>query len=275
MSFALNQEIATLEEKLQSGVNQALSKRLKVCYAQRDAELTSRDAAKAAAKATTDAQMAKAAKKFKVAKGPPSAYAPATASGKSIGCCDCKAEFFFSEKDQAFFTQQGFAEPVRCTSCRAAKKAKQRYPLTISCCGCSNEFVHTIGAQLHYEESGFEPPIRCAPCRAAKKASHVAPIRIKCTKCETDFTFSAGAQKFFKEKGWAAPTRCAPCRKLNKSENTSVAEADVAAAEAPVVEPMRISTPPLTECISCGEPAVGACCEGSPHPSAPKATADA
>lgn len=271
MSLALNQEIATLEEKLQSGSNVAMSKRLNVCYAQRDAELAARNATKAAAKAASDAQMAKVAKKFLGAKAP-SSDALATASGKTVACRDCKTDFLFSEKDQAFFTQQGFVEPVRCTSCRAAKKAKQRYPLTISCCACTNEFVHSIGAQLHYEENGFEPPIRCVPCRAAKKATHVAPVKIKCAKCETDFTFSVASQKHFKEQGWASPMRCAPCRKVNKSEfEASQAAATVAAAS----EPMRISTPPLVECISCGEPAVGPCCEGSPHPTAPKATENA
>lgn len=44
---------------------------------------------------------------------------------KVIVCKDCGAEFTFTEGEQAFYEQRGFAEPVRCKSCREARKAQK------------------------------------------------------------------------------------------------------------------------------------------------------
>jgi len=46
---------------------------------------------------------------------------------KTITCKDCSATFVFTESEQAFYKEKGFAnEPQRCPSCRAAKKQQQR-----------------------------------------------------------------------------------------------------------------------------------------------------
>ncbi len=44
---------------------------------------------------------------------------------KTIVCKDCGSEFVFTAGEQEFFKQKGFEnEPVRCKSCRDAKKAR-------------------------------------------------------------------------------------------------------------------------------------------------------
>lgn len=45
---------------------------------------------------------------------------------KVILCKDCKAEFVFTESEQAFYKEKGFDnEPVRCPDCRRARKAQK------------------------------------------------------------------------------------------------------------------------------------------------------
>ena len=45
---------------------------------------------------------------------------------KTIVCRDCGNEFVFTEGEQAFYAEKGFAnDPVRCPSCRKAKKAQR------------------------------------------------------------------------------------------------------------------------------------------------------
>ena len=45
---------------------------------------------------------------------------------KVIVCKDCKAEFVFSESEQAFYQEKGFDnDPVRCPSCRKARKTQK------------------------------------------------------------------------------------------------------------------------------------------------------
>ena len=42
---------------------------------------------------------------------------------KTITCRDCGSEFIFSVGEQEFYKEKGFDnEPVRCISCRRAKK---------------------------------------------------------------------------------------------------------------------------------------------------------
>ncbi|KPU42283.1 hypothetical protein OXPF_40680 [Oxobacter pfennigii] len=44
---------------------------------------------------------------------------------KTIICKDCGKEFVFTEGEQQFYAEKGFAnEPTRCKDCRAAKKAR-------------------------------------------------------------------------------------------------------------------------------------------------------
>ena len=44
---------------------------------------------------------------------------------KILVCKDCKEEFVFSTGEQEFYKEKGFDnEPVRCPSCRRARKAQ-------------------------------------------------------------------------------------------------------------------------------------------------------
>jgi CxxC-x17-CxxC domain-containing protein len=43
---------------------------------------------------------------------------------KNLTCADCGAEFVFTAKDQAYYTERGFVAPKRCKTCREAKKAQ-------------------------------------------------------------------------------------------------------------------------------------------------------
>jgi CxxC-x17-CxxC domain-containing protein len=42
---------------------------------------------------------------------------------KTLTCADCGQEFIFTASEQQFYSDRGFSEPRRCSSCRAAKKA--------------------------------------------------------------------------------------------------------------------------------------------------------
>lgn len=45
---------------------------------------------------------------------------------KTLKCKDCGADFVFTESEQAFYKEKGFEnEPVRCQTCRKAKKAQR------------------------------------------------------------------------------------------------------------------------------------------------------
>ena len=44
---------------------------------------------------------------------------------RTLTCRDCGQEFVFTEGEQAFYTSRGFSDPVRCPSCRSAKKASR------------------------------------------------------------------------------------------------------------------------------------------------------
>src|SRR6478609_7679697 len=46
-------------------------------------------------------------------------------SDKILTCRECGATFTFTEGEQAFYAQKGYSEPMRCPSCRAAKKASR------------------------------------------------------------------------------------------------------------------------------------------------------
>jgi len=45
---------------------------------------------------------------------------------KVIACKDCKADFVFTESEQAFYQEKGFDnDPVRCPDCRKARKQQK------------------------------------------------------------------------------------------------------------------------------------------------------
>jgi len=45
---------------------------------------------------------------------------------KTLVCRDCGYDFTFSEGEQSFYAEKGFTnDPVRCPTCRKAKKAQR------------------------------------------------------------------------------------------------------------------------------------------------------
>jgi hypothetical protein len=47
------------------------------------------------------------------------------AQDKTLVCRECGGEFTFTTGEQEFFTERGFSEPIRCKSCRDARKAQK------------------------------------------------------------------------------------------------------------------------------------------------------
>ena len=47
------------------------------------------------------------------------------AQDKELTCKDCGEKFVFTEGEQEFFESRGFSDPVRCKSCRDARKAQK------------------------------------------------------------------------------------------------------------------------------------------------------
>lgn len=43
---------------------------------------------------------------------------------KTITCKDCGKDFVFTASGQKFFEEKGYTAPVRCKSCREARKAR-------------------------------------------------------------------------------------------------------------------------------------------------------
>lgn len=68
----------------------------------------------------------------------------------TLSCRDCGQSFVFTVREQEFFAERGFGNPVRCLTCRRAHKAKR------------------MGAP---EESPFQP----APPPAPRPAPEAAP----------------------------------------------------------------------------------------------------
>ncbi len=46
-----------------------------------------------------------------------------TGADKTLTCSDCQQQFEFTASEQQFYTDRGFTEPRRCSSCRASRKA--------------------------------------------------------------------------------------------------------------------------------------------------------
>ena len=44
---------------------------------------------------------------------------------KKITCKDCGQEFIFTVREQEFYEEKDFHEPVRCKACRDKKKAER------------------------------------------------------------------------------------------------------------------------------------------------------
>ena len=97
---------------------------------------------------------------------------------KTLKCSDCGQEFTFTASEQDFYAQKGFSTPVRCPSCRAARKAaresgssysrgssygggsdygatRQMYPAVCAQCGKETE--------VPFKPSG-DRPVYCSDC---------------------------------------------------------------------------------------------------------------
>jgi CxxC-x17-CxxC domain-containing protein len=46
-------------------------------------------------------------------------------SDRTLTCRDCGQAFVFTAGEQAFYTERGYSEPLRCPSCRAARKQQR------------------------------------------------------------------------------------------------------------------------------------------------------
>src|SRR6476660_3176226 len=115
---------------------------------------------------------------------------PKIMSDRTIVCRDCGQEFVFTAGEQAFYQERGYTDPMRCPSCRAARKAqrnsggdsysssgggssygggggyssgpRQMYPAVCSACGKETEvpFQPTAGK-----------PVYCRECFQQQRAS--------------------------------------------------------------------------------------------------------
>ena len=43
----------------------------------------------------------------------------------NIKCQDCEEEFVFTVREQKFYQDKGYANPIRCKKCRALKKERE------------------------------------------------------------------------------------------------------------------------------------------------------
>jgi CxxC-x17-CxxC domain-containing protein len=84
-------------------------------------------------------------------------------SDQTIKCRDCGNDFVWTASEQEFYQQKGFANaPVRCPSCRAAKKATQGYGgprqmFDVTCAKCGK------ATQVPFQPKG-DRPVYCSDC---------------------------------------------------------------------------------------------------------------
>lgn len=89
---------------------------------------------------------------------------------KSLTCKDCGTEFVFTEREQLFFAEKGFAnQPQRCRECRQARRGgeaplgrvhnRSSYGAVCAACG--------IETTVPFRPKG-DRPIYCRSCYTAK-----------------------------------------------------------------------------------------------------------
>ena len=87
----------------------------------------------------------------------------------TLTCKQCAMEFIFSEAEQKFYSEKGFAMgPGRCQACRMSgaalqlpeKPKKEMYPAICAACGCQTE--------LPFRPTG-EKPVYCFACHLKRK----------------------------------------------------------------------------------------------------------
>jgi CxxC-x17-CxxC domain-containing protein len=83
---------------------------------------------------------------------------------KTLTCADCGNQFEFSEEEQNFFAEKGFADPKRCPDCRSAKKdqRKEKRFTKVTCAECGQE------AEVPFVPRKDGPPVLCKTCFDAK-----------------------------------------------------------------------------------------------------------
>ena len=104
---------------------------------------------------------------------------------KILTCADCGQEFTFTSSEQEFYSQRGFSEPRRCSSCRASRKAARgetggasysggssygggsrdrgpREMFSATCSNCGKE------AQVPFRPTSGKP-VYCADCFATQR----------------------------------------------------------------------------------------------------------
>ena len=90
---------------------------------------------------------------------------------KSLTCKDCGTEFIFTEREQQFFAEKGFAnQPQRCRECRQARRAsggdraasaaaRPSYGAVCAACG--------VETTVPFRPRG-DRPVYCRTCYSAK-----------------------------------------------------------------------------------------------------------
>jgi len=91
---------------------------------------------------------------------------------KILKCRDCGQEFVFTAGEQEFFAEKGFSEPIRCSSCRAARRStrgedrptasreREMHPAECGRCGKPT--------QVPFEPRG-DRPVYCSDCFSAER----------------------------------------------------------------------------------------------------------
>lgn len=91
---------------------------------------------------------------------------------KTLTCKDCGGEFVFTEREQQFFAEKGFAnQPLRCRECRQARRARNgdkatertqtRPSFEAVCAACGVETT------VPFRPRG-DRPVYCRSCYSAK-----------------------------------------------------------------------------------------------------------
>jgi CxxC-x17-CxxC domain-containing protein len=97
---------------------------------------------------------------------------------RTLACRDCGRSFPFTVEEQEFFAQKGFTnDPVRCSECRAARKAERgesrggsggygresRVMYSAVCARCGKD------AQVPFQPRG-DKPVYCSDCYSQERS---------------------------------------------------------------------------------------------------------
>jgi CxxC-x17-CxxC domain-containing protein len=96
-------------------------------------------------------------------------------SDKTITCRDCGQTFSFSEGEQEYYQQRGFSEPMRCPSCRSARKTQREGGSSFGSgrTGGDRQMYAAVCAQCGKQtEVPFQPrgdkPVYCNDCFSSR-----------------------------------------------------------------------------------------------------------